>query len=66
MLDLVQPCLKLEKISSERLDGSKSITQRKAALKRFSTDKDCTVLLASIDCAGVGSIFPFPLFLTSI
>ncbi len=54
MLDLVGFALEAEKIQFQRLDGTMSLKQRERALETFRTDPECIVLLASIQCAGVG------------
>lgn len=59
MLDLIEQALNLEGLIFQRIDGKKSIDQRRTALKEFSYDTRCTVMLASIDCAGLGYCFSF-------
>jgi SNF2 family DNA or RNA helicase len=54
MLDLIEQALVLEEFKFRRIDGGKSIAQRRTAMKDFSEDQNCTILLASIDCAGFG------------
>ncbi|MCJ1385988.1 hypothetical protein MMC17_009113 [Xylographa soralifera] len=54
MLNLLEQVLNGEKILFARIDGKKTDTQRRAAIRRFRADPSCTVLLASIGSAGVG------------
>jgi len=54
MLDLVEIALEHTGIGFERLDGSMTLKQRSSALQRFSGEISCRVLLASVQCAGVG------------
>jgi SNF2 family DNA or RNA helicase len=54
MLDLVELALNRKGLSFWRLDGSMNLSQREASLENFRTDPNCTVLLASIQSAGVG------------
>lgn len=54
MLTLIEKSLGAEGFAYERIDGKRSITQTRMALKSFRTDPRCTVLLASIGSAGVG------------
>ncbi|KAF8533502.1 SNF2 family N-terminal domain-containing protein [Trichophaea hybrida] len=54
MLDLVEIALEDAEIGFERLDGSMTLKQRSSALQNFSGKVSCQVLLASIQCAGVG------------
>jgi SWI/SNF-related matrix-associated actin-dependent regulator of chromatin subfamily A3 len=61
MLDLIEVVLKQDGFKVQRIDGSKSLSQRRDALKAFREDSDCLVMLASIDCAGCGCDHSFPL-----
>lgn len=54
MLNLVEIALRQSGIQFARLDGGKSDTQRRAALRKFRDDPTCTVLLATLGSAGVG------------
>ena len=54
MLDLIEKAIALMGLEFQRIDGKKSIGQRRFALKEFSANNHCTVMLASIDCAGLG------------
>ncbi|GME30103.1 SNF2 family N-terminal domain-containing protein [Neofusicoccum parvum] len=54
MLDQIGKALQTHDLRFERIDGSKSDSQRRSALKRFRTLDDCCILLASIGSAGVG------------
>ncbi|KAJ8129741.1 hypothetical protein O1611_g3887 [Lasiodiplodia mahajangana] len=55
MLDLIGNALTMNKFIFRRLDGSLSLTQRRQVLSEFRDDQRCTVLLATLRCAGVGS-----------
>ena len=57
MLTLIEKSLRVEGLEYGRVDGTMSIAQACKALKRFSTDPRCTILLASIGSAGVGYEF---------
>lgn len=54
MLDLIEKAITLMGLEFQRIDGKKSIEQRRGALKEFSANGNCTVMLASIGCAGLG------------
>ncbi|KAB2571496.1 DNA repair protein rad8 [Lasiodiplodia theobromae] len=54
MLDQIGKALFANNLCFERIDGSKSDSQRRTALDRFRNDPDCCILLASIGSAGVG------------
>lgn len=56
MLDLLERALHQEKIGFERLDGSKSLSQRRQVLHNFRNEPSCIVLLATFGTAGVGSV----------
>ena len=58
MLDIIAQALDLEQFKFQRIDGKKTIAQRRTALKDFSGDQRCTIILASIDCAGIGYNVP--------
>lgn len=60
MLDLIEAVLNQNGIKMQRIDGSKSLSQRRDALKAFREESDCLVMLASIDCAGCGYAHLFP------
>ncbi|KIX07367.1 uncharacterized protein Z518_02020 [Rhinocladiella mackenziei CBS 650.93] len=53
-LDLIELVLNQDGFKFQRIDGSKSLSQQRDALKTFSEDPKCLVMLASIDCAGCG------------
>jgi len=57
MLDLVEYALEAEGLEFQRFDGTMNLQQRGTALKEFRTNPTCQILLASIQCAGVGSVF---------
>jgi len=54
MLDLIEKALAAEGVIFRRIDGGKSLRQRRQAIESFRNDSSCTVLLASIGSAGVG------------
>lgn len=54
MLDLIEKAINSMGLVFQRIDGKKSIEQRRFALKEFSANDNCTIMLASIDCAGLG------------
>jgi len=54
MLDLLERALSEQGLKYRRIDGSKILSQRKAALKVFREDASCNILLASIGSAAVG------------
>ena len=56
MLDLIGRALTQERFCFQRIDGSKSLPQRRVALETFSKNPNCVVMLASIDCAGCGCV----------
>lgn len=56
MLDLLEIALSDRGIRYRRIDGSKSLVQRKEALNDFRYDASCHVLLASLGSAAVGQV----------
>ncbi|KAI0840675.1 SNF2 family N-terminal domain-containing protein [Hypoxylon sp. FL0890] len=54
MLDLIGEALSRNGFIYQRLDGSKSLAQRRHALNDFRASSNCTVLLASLGSAAVG------------
>jgi SWI/SNF-related matrix-associated actin-dependent regulator of chromatin subfamily A3 len=54
MLDLVEVALEHKGSQFRRIDGSMSLPQRDKSLEDFHSKPECTVLLASIQSAGVG------------
>ncbi|KAI2777343.1 SNF2 family N-terminal domain-containing protein [Daldinia loculata] len=54
MLDLIGRALSLNSFTYQRLDGSKSLAQRRYALDEFRANQSCTILLASLGSAAVG------------
>ncbi|KAK6784951.1 hypothetical protein RDI58_018406 [Solanum bulbocastanum] len=52
-LDLIQYSLNLCGINCVQLVGSRSIAARDAALKRFTEDSNCKILLMSLKAGGV-------------
>jgi SWI/SNF-related matrix-associated actin-dependent regulator of chromatin subfamily A3 len=64
MLDLIHgalsPHLSSLNLSSTRIDGSCTLQQRRDALDRFNTDRDCVVMLATVGAVGEGYVFSIP------
>jgi len=58
MLDFVQKALQHDNIGFQRIDGQTTLPARTDALKKFRTEPNCRVMLASIGCAGEGHDFP--------
>lgn len=54
MLDLVQTALEKEGYQCERIDGTKSLEERKLAVESLNKNKNVTIMLASISSAGEG------------
>ncbi|KAI1481970.1 SNF2 family N-terminal domain-containing protein [Daldinia eschscholtzii] len=54
MLDLIGRALSENSFTYQRLDGSKSLAQRRLALEEFRTNHNCIILLASLGSAAVG------------
>lgn len=54
MLDLVGQALSQNGFSFQRLNGSKSLAQRRQALRDFRENPRCIVLLVSLGSAAVG------------
>lgn len=54
MLDLIEKALASEGILFQRIDGGKSLRDRRQAIQTFRNNSSCSVLLASIGSAGVG------------
>lgn len=54
MLDLIQTALEREGYRCERIDGTKSLQERRAAIESLNKDKNVTIMLASIGSAGEG------------
>lgn len=65
MLDLIEAILNQDGFKVQRIDGSKSLPQRRDALKAFREDSDCLVMLASIDCSSCAYDHSSPLHFTS-
>jgi SNF2 family DNA or RNA helicase len=57
MLDLVEKALNGTGFQFQRIDGSKSSSNRKKALRVFNESPSCTILLATLGSAGVGYVF---------
>jgi superfamily II DNA/RNA helicase len=53
-LDLIEKALASAGIIFQRIDGGKSLRNRRHAIQSFRNNPSCTVLLASIGSAGVG------------
>lgn len=56
MLDLVQHHLELNGFTFQRIDGQSSLSKRNEAMRLFTEDPKCTVMLASIGSAGEGCV----------
>jgi SNF2 family DNA or RNA helicase len=54
MLDLIQPALRKHHIPFHRIDGQTSLEARRETLRRFNSDHEFTVMLASIGSCGEG------------
>lgn len=54
MLDLLEVALQANNFVFERIDGKTPLEKRSLALKRFSEDSSCTVMLASIGSVAEG------------
>ncbi|KAI0101763.1 SNF2 family N-terminal domain-containing protein [Nemania sp. FL0031] len=54
MLDLIGKALTRNGFTFQQLDGSLSLIQRRQTLFEFRNNPRCTVLLATLRCAGVG------------
>ncbi|KAI1120581.1 SNF2 family N-terminal domain-containing protein [Nemania abortiva] len=54
MLDLIGKAMTMNGVTFQRLDGGLNLAQRRQALLEFGTNPQCTVLLATLRCAGVG------------
>ena len=54
MLDLLEKAVKMKELTYQRIDGTKSLQQRREALEAFKEDSSCKILLASLGTAAVG------------
>ncbi|QKX58663.1 uncharacterized protein TRUGW13939_05790 [Talaromyces rugulosus] len=54
MLDLIGNALDERQLPFQRIDGQRSLSQRKEALEKFGNDPQCNIMLASIGAAGEG------------
>ncbi|KAI2624406.1 SNF2 family N-terminal domain-containing protein [Hypoxylon sp. NC1633] len=54
MLDHIGQALSMNGFAYQRLDGSRSLTQRRHALQEFRANPSCMILLASLGSAAVG------------
>ncbi|KAF2677176.1 hypothetical protein K458DRAFT_350723 [Lentithecium fluviatile CBS 122367] len=54
MLDLLEQALTKNGLRFQRIDGTRTLQQRRLALTSFREDPSCTVLLASLGSAAVG------------
>ena len=54
MLDLIQPILRKQGFIFQRIDGRTTLEARRMALRRFSEESECTIMLASIGSCGEG------------
>ncbi|KAI1488246.1 hypothetical protein F5X96DRAFT_685614 [Biscogniauxia mediterranea] len=57
MLDQVEQALRATGFNYQRIDGQSSLRSRSNAMRLFSEDSNCTVMLASIGSAGEGVDF---------
>lgn len=57
MLDLIGDALSRSGFVYQRIDGRKTLEQRREALRAFGEEAECTILLASLGSAAVGSVF---------
>lgn len=56
MLDLVEEPLVRNGFHFSRMDGQKTLSERKLALQVFQDEAQCTVMLATIGSAGEGLV----------
>lgn len=54
MLDLLQAALEKEGYQCERIDGKKTLRERKVAIDSLNKNNNVTIMLASISGAGEG------------
>ncbi len=54
MLDKVEQALLANGVNYRRIDGQSNLKSRAEAIRVFSEDSNCTVMLASIGSAGEG------------
>ncbi|KAF2494437.1 hypothetical protein BU16DRAFT_562094 [Lophium mytilinum] len=54
MLDLLEKAFERSRFTYQRIDGTKSLQQRREALTKFKEDSSCRVLLATLGSAAVG------------
>ena len=54
MLDLLEKGLRTSGLKFERIDGSRTLRQRRDALEKFRVEPSCQILLASLGSAAVG------------
>ncbi|KAL9115841.1 MAG: hypothetical protein Q9227_000209 [Pyrenula ochraceoflavens] len=54
MLDLIQKALDSEGFCLQRIDGKTSLDQRREAIRQFTHNPGCSIMLASIGSAGEG------------
>jgi SWI/SNF-related matrix-associated actin-dependent regulator of chromatin subfamily A3 len=54
MLDMIEPALRTNGFSFQRIDGQKSLEQRIRALNIFNNDPASTIMLASIGSIAEG------------
>jgi SNF2 family DNA or RNA helicase len=56
MLDVVEPALAMAGFRFQRIDGTKTLEQRRGALRNFDKEPSCTVLLATLGSTAVGFV----------
>lgn len=59
MLDMLEIAFYRRGLRYQRIDGRKTLPQRRDALNQFKNDSSCTILLASIGSAAVGFVLLF-------
>jgi len=60
MLDLLEVALRANNFLFQRIDGKTPLEKRSQALKSFSEDPSCTVMLASIGSVAEGYVIYIP------
>lgn len=54
MLDLVAEALRSHGLFFSRVDGKMTETSKRESIKKFRSERNCNILLATIGSAGVG------------
>ena len=55
-LDALENALSSQHVSYSRIDGSRSLEQRRVAIHNFKTDPDLRIMLLSFGTGSVGSV----------